>query len=145
VTGILTPGERTSVWGTIGDLMRRVARLEAVPPDQARMVYGRLLEDGDTLDGGSGDWSAVWDVVNNWITITISPAFTSAFAFTATPNDSGNVYATAPALGPAPVAESGFMKSIQESLSIVHVVMWDLDGNFAIDNNFGFDFVAVGQ
>ncbi len=32
MTEILTPGERTSAWGTVGDLAKRVGRLEAVDP-----------------------------------------------------------------------------------------------------------------
>ncbi len=31
MSGLLTPGDRPGIWSTIGDLLKRVARLEAVP------------------------------------------------------------------------------------------------------------------
>lgn len=110
-----------------------------------RIVYGRLYDDGEVLDAGSGDWSCA----NPEHVITIDPPFTTSFAFLVTPNDNGDG-AGFPGDGSTPdlitVSEesySGFVMGYQIDLATVQVFFWDLDGNPAA-NRCGFDFQAVG-
>src|ERR1051326_8580010 len=56
-----------------------------------RIVYGSVLNDGSTVDAGSGDWTlASWDGFNTY-TFTVAPAFgTAILNVVATPGFNGD-------------------------------------------------------
>lgn len=133
----------------LGDHATRIRRLEFRKQRSSgpRIVYGRIYDDGEVLDAGSGDWSCA----NPELVITIDPPFTERFAFVATPNDAGqgaefppdNVTPELMPVWAGALSLSGFVMAYQIDLGTVQLFSWDLDGN-PDARFFGFDFHAVG-
>lgn len=145
IAPIRGPVQRPSDDRDFTEIFGRLNDLERTPPGSGgiRQVYGRIYDDGATLDAGSGDWTAT---TSGWIEVTIDPPFTVGFECNVTPNDNGDSLSYPVDLQPAtsvPNSYSGFVQVIQIDLGTFAIMFWDLDGNPMV-NRCGFDFLAVG-
>ncbi len=144
---LIPPTKPPSAGRTLGNHEARIRVLERRRGGSGpRIVYGRIYDDGEILDAGSGDWSSEQSGYGVGIAITIDPPFTTSFSFNCTPNDNGDDVEPQPALiNGSGLSESGFVMGYQVDLATVVIYFWDLDGNFVGGKNrCGFDFQAVG-
>jgi hypothetical protein len=97
VSQLLTPGERPDPWSIIGDLLKRVAKLEAVPASGGGIpgteIWGALYNDANIIEGTG--FTATWDNNGgaptnlNYYTIYFNTPFTNppVVEFTANNNN----------------------------------------------------------
>ncbi len=141
MSGILTAGERTSVWGTIGDLMRRVARLEAVAAPTGTAPYtvrGALFNDANIIEGSG--FTASWDnnggapVNMNFYTIYFDTPFDNPPVVSLTPNNNN----------PPGAAGRYGVSLVTPTTGYVIVMTVDMDDPDSLAaQDGGFDFICM--